>query len=61
MNLRPGHEFVGKIHVKQIYEIAKIKQRDEGLKKLELESLCRCIVGTCASMGVEVVNEVISG
>jgi ribosomal protein L11 len=47
----------GKIHVKQIYEIGKIKQRDETLKGIALESLCRCIAGSCGSMGIEIVNE----
>src|SRR4051812_48528439 len=47
---RPGHDKVGKIHVKQIYEIAKVKQRDEHLKELSLISLCRCVVGSAQSM-----------
>jgi ribosomal protein L11 len=48
---------VGKIHVKQIYEIGKIKQRDETLQRIPLENLCRCIAGSCGSMGIEIVNE----
>jgi large subunit ribosomal protein L11 len=57
---RPGHVVAGKIHVKQIYEIAKIKQRDESLADIDLENLCRCIAGSCSSMGIEVVNEIVS-
>lgn len=52
---RPGHEVVGKIHVKQLYEIAKIKHAD--VDHLDLEQVARCITGSCASMGIEVVNE----
>lgn len=54
---RPGHDIVGKIHVKQIYEIAKIKKRDEHLAKESLLALCRSIAGSCLSMGVEVVAD----
>jgi hypothetical protein len=53
---RPGHEIVGKIHVKQLYEIAKIKRRDEHMQKFSLETLCLIIQGSCRSMGIEVVG-----
>lgn len=53
---RPGHEIVGKIHVKQLYEIAKIKRRDEHLQHLSLETLCRNIIGSCRTYGIEVVG-----
>lgn len=54
---RPGHEIVGSVHVKQIYEIALMKQKDEGLKHLPLESIARSIAGSCQSIGLSVVNE----
>lgn len=53
---RPGHEVVGKVHVKQIYEIGLQKQKDAHLAKLSLESVCRSVAGSCVSMGIEVVN-----
>ena len=53
---RPGHETVGKIHVKQVYEIALAKQQDEHLRHIDLEMLCRQVMGSCRSMGVDVVN-----
>jgi large subunit ribosomal protein L11 len=49
-----GHEIVGKIHVKQIYEIAKVKRRDPHMKRFSLWTVCKQIVGSCKSMGVEV-------
>jgi large subunit ribosomal protein L11 len=52
---RPGHEFVGTISVKHVYEIAKIKQTDEHLKHLKLESIARSVVGTARTLGVQVV------
>lgn len=54
---RAVHKMVGKVHVKQIYEIAKIKQRDEHLAKIPLETLCRIIVGSCRSAGLEIVKD----
>lgn len=48
---------VGKVHVKQIYEIAKVKQRDDHLKHLPLDAICRQIVGSAGSMGLEVVSD----
>jgi len=47
---------VGKVHVKQLYEIAKIKRRDSHLKHLSLENLCRIISGSAHSMGIEIVG-----
>jgi large subunit ribosomal protein L11 len=45
---------LGKLHVKQIYEIAKVKQRD--MKNFELENICRMIIGTANTMGIEIVS-----
>ena len=53
---RPGHETVGTVTLKQIYEIALAKQRvDKHLQALPLEGICRSIMGTATSMGIEVV------
>ena len=54
---RPGHEIVGKVHIKQIYEIALAKQRDGHMANLPLESICRTIMGSCVSMGLSVVKD----
>jgi hypothetical protein len=53
---RPGHDLVGKVHVKHIYEIAKAKQADEHLKSISLEALSRSVMGSCLSMGLMVVS-----
>jgi large subunit ribosomal protein L11 len=52
---RPGHDIVGTISVKHVYEIAKIKATDEHMKHLKLESIARSIVGSARSLGVRVV------
>lgn len=54
---RARHEIIGKIHVKQIYEIAKIKKRDSHMDHISLEAMCKCIAGSCGSMGIEVVRD----
>eukprot|EP00457_Paulinella_chromatophora_P019424 gb/GEZN01021089.1/.p1 GENE.gb/GEZN01021089.1/~~gb/GEZN01021089.1/.p1 ORF type:complete len:157 (-),score=11.11 gb/GEZN01021089.1/:57-527(-) len=54
----PGFETIGAIHVKQIYHIALVKQRDsELLQKTPLQSICRSIIGQCSSMGVRIVGD----
>lgn len=53
---RTGHEVVGEVHVKHIYEIAKVKQTDEHMKNISLESISRSIVGSCRTMGLRVVT-----
>lgn len=53
----PGHESVGSVGLKHIYEIARIKQTDKHLSHLSLESLCRCIVQTARTCGITVRSE----
>ncbi|KAL5527275.1 hypothetical protein ACEPAG_6066 [Sanghuangporus baumii] len=52
---RPGHDIVGTISLKHVYEIAKIKATDEHLKHLPLESIARTILGSARSNGVQIV------
>eukprot|EP00741_Cyanophora_paradoxa_P025283 tig00000361_g24402.t1 len=53
---KPGHETVGKVSLKQVYEIACMKAREHDLQQVPLEGICRSIIGTAKSMGIEVVN-----
>ncbi|KAI6645750.1 hypothetical protein LOD99_13013 [Oopsacas minuta] len=52
----PGKIWVGEINLRHVYEIAKVKQSDTHLQLLPLEKICRCIIGSCRSMGIRVVN-----
>ncbi len=52
---KPGHEIVGTVSLKHVYEIAKIKQSELRLSGLPLEGLCRAIIYQCKSMGIAVV------
>jgi large subunit ribosomal protein L11 len=52
-----GQNEVGTVHLRQIYEIAKVKQQDEHVDYIDLESICKSIIGTAKSMGIRVVPE----
>lgn len=51
----PGKNVVKKIDIKKVYELARIKKEDEHLKNLNIDSLCKMIIGTLKSMGVEII------
>ncbi|ROT40642.1 50S ribosomal protein L11 [Sodiomyces alkalinus F11] len=52
---KPGHETVGTVSLKHVYEIAKIKQSELRLSGLSLRGLCRAIIYQARSIGVNVV------
>ncbi|KAL7752842.1 mitochondrial 54S ribosomal protein YmL19 [Sorochytrium milnesiophthora] len=52
---KPGQEVVGKVSVKAVYEIAKIKQQDPHLQNLSLEQICRMIAGSARGTGIDIV------
>ncbi|CRK17729.1 54S ribosomal protein L11, mitochondrial [Verticillium nonalfalfae] len=51
----PGHQTVGTVSLKHIYEIAKIKQTEPRLSGLSTRGLCRAIIYQARSIGVNVV------
>jgi large subunit ribosomal protein L11 len=52
-----GREVAGSVTVQQIYEIAKIKKEDKTFRNVPLESVCRTIMGSARSMGIEVIQD----
>lgn len=50
-----GGAAAGTLSLKQLYEIALIKSKDEHLGHIDLESIARSVMGTAKSMGVAVV------
>ena len=54
----PGRGEVGRLSVKQLYEIARVKQQDPFFQKKfpKLEQLCRALVGSCRSIGLGVYD-----
>lgn len=53
--MNPGHEVIGRISLKHVYEIAKIKQSETRLSGLSLKGLCKSVIAQAKSIGVEVV------
>jgi large subunit ribosomal protein L11 len=51
---RPGHQSVGSVSLKHVYEIAKIKQTEQRLSGLTLEGLCKNVIGQAKTIGVTV-------
>lgn len=53
----PGKDIAGSIHVKQLYEIAKIKQAVEPrMKSQTLEQVAKTLASNCMSMGIAIDN-----
>lgn len=52
---RPGHESVGEISLKHVYEIAKIKKTDDRHKEVDLKAICGAVISTADAIGVKVV------
>jgi large subunit ribosomal protein L11 len=52
---QPGHDSVGTVSLKHIYEIAKIKQSETRLSGLSLEGLCKSVMAQAKTVGVNVV------
>jgi len=50
-----GQEVLGQIHVKEIYEIAKIKQSEEKYHHISVESFARAVAAQCRTCGVEIM------
>ncbi|KAF0929841.1 hypothetical protein E2562_025968 [Oryza meyeriana var. granulata] len=54
---RPGHTVVSSLTLRHVYEIAKLKQSDPYCKHMSLGALCKSIIGTANSMGIEIVKD----
>lgn len=50
-----GHESIGTVSLKHIYEIAKIKQSELRLSGLTLEGICRSVIAQAKTIGISVV------
>ncbi|XP_025833829.1 39S ribosomal protein L11, mitochondrial isoform X2 [Agrilus planipennis] len=55
--MEPGKEIAGKITLKHVYEIAKIKSEDPTMETKTLQEICLMICGIARSCGIEVVKE----
>ncbi|XP_075982821.1 mitochondrial ribosomal protein L11 [Anticarsia gemmatalis] len=55
--MEPVRETCGKITLKHLYEIAKIKQQDPPLEWRPLKEVCVMLIATARSCGIEIVKE----
>lgn len=46
----------GVVTLKHIYEIACIKKNDPAFARVSLEKVCKTIIGSARSLGIEVVE-----
>jgi len=51
------HEVAGKITIKHVYEIAKIKQQDPPMRFMPLQDICKQIIGCAQTCGIQVVSK----
>jgi len=55
---QPGNISAGRVSIKYIYEIAKIKQEvDPDLRRHDVEGIMKMMLGTAKSMGIDVVED----
>jgi len=54
---QPGRDTAGYVTLKQIYEIALIKSEDHAFRNTPLIGVCKCLIHSCHSMGIQVVND----
>lgn len=52
-----GGEIVGKISLKHVYEIAKIKSQDREYQIYDLPEICKKVIGAAKSCGIQVVRD----
>ncbi|XP_023945748.1 39S ribosomal protein L11, mitochondrial [Bicyclus anynana] len=55
--MEPVRETSGKITLKHLYEIAKIKSQDPTLDFKPLKEICTMLIGTARTCGIEIVRE----
>lgn len=53
--MSPGHESIGQVSLKHVYEIAQTKQTETRLSGLSLIGLCKSVISQAKSMGIKVV------
>lgn len=54
--MNPREEVAGKITIKHVYEIAKLKQNDDKYDCVPLEKICEDVLEAARSCGVQVVH-----
>ena len=47
---------VGRVSLRHVYEIAQIKSQDPSFAGIPLESVCKTIIGSAKSLGLEIIR-----
>ena len=47
---------MGKVSLKHVYEIAQIKSKDPPFRNVPMKEICKQIIGTSHTMGIEIVK-----
>jgi large subunit ribosomal protein L11 len=53
---KPGSVSVGQLSLKHVYHIAEIKKHDPAFETTSLEAICKQIIGTAKTLGIEIVK-----
>jgi large subunit ribosomal protein L11 len=53
--MQAGHETIGQISLKHVYDIAKIKHSELRLSGMSLEAICKSVIASAKSAGIQVV------
>ena len=51
----PGHSDVGSVTLREVFEIAKVKQAD--IPHVDVENVVRAVMGSAKSMGIQIDEE----
>ena len=51
-----GRDVAGSVTLKHIYEIALVKKTDKVFQNTSLENVCKAVIGSARSMGIEVMD-----
>ena len=54
-SMQAGKDLIGKVSLKHVYDIAKIKHSELRLSGFTLEALAKCVIASAKSTGIEVV------
>lgn len=55
--MKPGKEIAGRVSLRHVYEIAKIKSEDSCWENIPLKTICESVICTAHSCGIEVVKD----
>jgi len=49
-------DVAGKVTLKHVYEIAKIKKEEYVMRGYTMEQMCKSVIGTAHTMGIQIVR-----